>query len=167
MDDGKLTSSDGKTVNFQNTILIMTSNLGAADMEQNAIGFGSLQRIGADDKAVESFFAPEFRNRLDATVKFDKLSKDIILFIVDKLLDETNVLLSNKKVKISILKSARVWLSENGYNETMGARPLKRLFEEKIKKPLSREILFGKLKHGGKVRVSLVNNELVFAYNGE
>ena len=167
MDDGKLTSSDGKTVNFQNTILIMTSNLGASDMEQNAIGFGSLQRIGVDDEAVESFFAPEFRNRLDATVKFNKLSKEIILMIVDKILDETNALLANKKVKINILKPAKVWLSENGYNETMGARPLKRLFEEKVKKPLSREILFGKLKHGGKVRVSLVNNELVFAYNGE
>ena len=165
MDDGKLTSSDGKTVNFQNTILIMTSNLGASDMEQNAIGFGSLQRIGVDDDAVESFFAPEFRNRLDATVKFNKLSKAIILMIVDKILDETNALLANKKIKINILKPAKVWLSENGYNETMGARPLKRLFEEKVKKPLSREILFGRLKDGGTVRVTLENNELVFTYS--
>ena len=101
-------------------------------------------------------------NRIVATS-----TSDIILLIVDKILDETNALLANKKVKINILKPAKVWLSENGYNETMGARPLKRLFEEKVKKPLSREILFGKLKHGGKVRVSLVNNELVFAYNGE
>ena len=165
MDDGKLTSSDGKTVNFQNTILIMTSNLGASDMEQNAIGFGSLQRIGVDDDAVDSFFAPEFRNRLDATVKFNKLTKGIILLIVDKILDETNALLANKKVKITILKAAKVWLSENGYNETMGARPLKRLFEEKVKKPLSREILFGRLKDGGTVRVTLENNELVFTYS--
>ena len=165
MDDGKLTSSDGKTVNFQNTILIMTSNLGASDMEQNAIGFGSLQRTGVDDDAVESFFAPEFRNRLDATVKFNKLTKSIILLIVDKILNETNALLANKKVKITILKAAKVWLSENGYNETMGARPLKRLFEEKIKKPLSREILFGCLKNGGTVRVTLENNELFFTYS--
>jgi|TARA_B100000315_G_C14583161_1_gene591566 ATP-dependent Clp protease ATP-binding subunit ClpA len=165
MDDGKLTSSDGKTVNFQNTILIMTSNLGASDMEQNAIGFGSLQRIGVDDDAVEGFFAPEFRNRLDATVKFNKLSKEIILLIVDKILAETNVLLANKKVKITMLKSAKVWLSENGYNETMGARPLKRLFEKKVKKPLSREILFGRLKDGGTVRVTLEKDELVFTYN--
>ena len=165
MDDGKLTSSDGKTVNFQNTILIMTSNLGASDMEQNAIGFGSLQRIGVDDDAVESFFAPEFRNRLDATVKFNKLSKEIILLIVDKILDETNALLANKKIKINILKPAKVWLSDNGYNETMGARPLKRLFEEKVKKPLSREILFGRLKDGGTVRVTLEKDELVFTYS--
>ena len=165
MDDGKLTSSDGKTVNFQNTILILTSNLGASDMEQNAIGFGSLERTGVDDEAVESFFAPEFRNRLDATVKFNKLSKKIILMIVDKILDETNALLANKKVKITILKSAKVWLSENGYNETMGARPLKRLFEEKVKKPLSREILFGRLKNGGTVRVTLEKDELVFTYS--
>lgn len=165
MDDGKLTSSDGKTINFQNTILIMTSNLGASDMEQNAIGFGSLQRIGVDDEAVEGFFAPEFRNRLDATVKFNKLSKEIILLIVDKILDETNVLLAKKKVKITMLKSAKIWLSENGYNETMGARPLKRLFEEKVKKPLSREILFGRLKDGGTVRVTLEKDELVFTYS--
>ena len=165
MDDGKLTSSDGKTVNFQNTILIMTSNLGASDMEQNAIGFGSLQRIGVDDDAVESFFAPEFRNRLDATVKFNKLSKEIILLIVDKILNETNALLANKKIKINILKPAKVWLSDNGYNETMGARPLKRLFEEKVKKPLSREILFGRLKDGGTVRVTLEKDELVFTYS--
>jgi len=165
MDDGKLTSSDGKTVNFQNTILIMTSNLGASDMEQNAIGFGSLQRTGVDEEAVDSFFAPEFRNRLDATVKFNKLSKDIILLIVDKILNETNALLANKKVKINILKPAKVWLSDNGYNETMGARPLKRLFEEKVKKPLSREILFGRLKNGGTVRITLENNELVFTYS--
>jgi ATP-dependent Clp protease ATP-binding subunit ClpA len=165
MDDGKLTSSDGKTVNFQNTILIMTSNLGASDMEQNAIGFGSLQRTGVDEEAVDSFFAPEFRNRLDATVKFNKLSKDIILLIVDKILNETNALLANKKVKINILKPAKVWLSDNGYNETMGARPLKRLFEEKVKKPLSREILFGRLKDGGTVRITLENNELVFTYS--
>ncbi len=165
MDDGKLTSSDGKTVNFRNAILIMTSNLGAIDMEKNAIGFGSLEIVGADDSAVESFFAPEFRNRLDATVKFGKLTKAIILKIVDKIIDETNVLLQPKKVKISMLKNTKVWLSENGYNETMGARPLKRLFEEKIKKPLSREILFGQLKNGGSVRVTVENDEIIFTYS--
>jgi ATP-dependent Clp protease ATP-binding subunit ClpA len=165
MDDGKLTSSDGKTVNFRNAILIMTSNLGAVDMEKNAIGFGSLEIVGADDSAVESFFAPEFRNRLDATVKFGKLTKAIILKIVDKIIDETNVLLQPKKVKISMLKNTKVWLSENGYNETMGARPLKRLFEDKIKKPLSREILFGRLKDGGTVRVTVENDEIKFTYS--
>ena len=167
MDDGRLTSSDGKTVNFYNTVLIMTSNLGASDMEKNAIGFGSLEKTGVDDDAVESFFAPEFRNRLDATVKFGKLNEEIILMIVDKVLNETNKLLEKRGVKITILKSAKMWLRDNGYNETMGARPLKRLFEEKIKKPLSREILFGRLKDGGKVRVSLEGDELKFTYNGE
>lgn len=165
MDDGKLTSSDGKTVNFQNAILILTSNLGATDSEKNSIGFGSLERTGVDDDAIESFFAPEFRNRLDATVKFSKLTKDITLMVVDKILDETNKLLEKKNVKISLLKPAKLWLCENGYNDKMGARPLKRLFEEKIKKPLSREILFGRLKDGGTVRITVENGELIFTYN--
>ena len=165
MDDGKLTSSDGKTVNFYSTIIIMTSNLGATEMEQNAIGFGSQVRVGEDDKAIESFFAPEFRNRLDATVKFERLTGEVILLIVDKIINETNALLKDRNIKISLLKEVKLWLRDKGYNETMGARPLKRLFEERIKKPLSREILFGKLKDGGKVRVSLVDGELNFEYN--
>ena len=131
------------------------------------IGFGTLEKTGVDDDAVQSFFAPEFRNRLDATVKFGKVSEEVILMIVDKVLNETNKLLEKRGVKITILKSAKTWLRDNGYNETMGARPLKRLFEEKIKKPLSREILFGRLKDGGKVRVSLEGDELKFTYNGE
>jgi ATP-dependent Clp protease ATP-binding subunit ClpA len=165
MDDGKLTSSDGKTVNFYSTIIIMTSNLGASEMEQNAIGFGSQVRVGEDDKAIESFFAPEFRNRLDATVKFERLTGEVILLIVDKIINETNALLKDRNIKISLLKEVKLWLRDKGYNETMGARPLKRLFEERIKKPLSREILFGQLKDGGKVRVSLVDGELNFEYN--
>jgi ATP-dependent Clp protease ATP-binding subunit ClpA len=165
MDDGKLTSSDGKTVNFYNTIIIMTSNLGASEMEKNAIGFGSQVKVGEDDKAIESFFAPEFRNRLDATVKFERLTSEVILLIVDKIINETNALLKDRNIKISLLKEVKLWLRDKGYNETMGARPLKRLFEERIKKPLSREILFGQLKDGGKVRVSLVGGELNFEYN--
>lgn len=165
MDDGKLTSSDGKTVNFYNTIIIMTSNLGAFEMEKKAIGFGSQLRVGEDDKAIESFFAPEFRNRLDATVKFERLTEEVILLIVDKVINETNELLKDRNIKISLLKEVKLWLRDKGYNETMGARPLKRLFEERIKKPLSREILFGQLKDGGKVRVSLVEGELNFEYS--
>lgn len=165
MDDGKLTSSDGKTVNFYNTIIIMTSNLGAFEMEKKAIGFGSQLRVGEDDKAIETFFAPEFRNRLDATVKFERLTEEVILLIVDKIINETNQLLKDRSIKISLLKEVKLWLRDKGYNETMGARPLKRLFEERIKKPLSREILFGQLKDGGKVRVSLVAGELNFEYS--
>ena len=165
MDDGKLTSSDGKTVNFYNTIIIMTSNLGAFEMEKKAIGFGSQVRVGEDDKAIETFFAPEFRNRLDATVKFERLTEEVILLIVDKIITETNQLLKDRNIKISLLKDVKLWLRDKGYNETMGARPLKRLFEERIKKPLSREILFGQLKDGGKVRVSLVEGQLHFEYN--
>ena len=163
MDDGKLTSSTGKTVNFENVVLIMTSNLGAAESEKSKIGFNENKISNSDDVAMKDYFAPEFRNRIDAVVKFNKLSKDVIFMIINKVIDETNTMLSAKDVNIVLDDSSKEWIAENGFEPTMGARPLKRLFEDKIKKPLSREILFGKLKHGGTVKVSQQSNKLEFA----
>lgn len=147
MDDGRLTSATGKTVDFTNVILIMTSNLGAANAEKRKIGFGDSVKTGEINKAIETFFTPEFRNRLDAVVEFGKLDKTMMLKIVDRLVDDTNKLLSNNdsSVRISITEACRLQLAEDGYEPSMGARPLKRVFEEKIKKPLSRKILFDNL----------------------
>lgn len=147
MDDGRLTSATGKTVDFTNVILIMTSNLGAANAEKRKIGFGDSVKAGEINKAIENFFTPEFRNRLDAVVEFSKLDKNMMLKIVDRLVVDTNKLLSNNdsSVRIVITEICRQQLAEDGYEPSMGARPLKRVFEEKIKKPLSRKILFENL----------------------
>jgi ATP-dependent Clp protease ATP-binding subunit ClpA len=147
MDDGRLTSATGKTVDFTNVILIMTSNLGAANAEKRKIGFGDSVKTGEINKAIENFFTPEFRNRLDAVVEFSKLDKDMMLKIVDRLVVDTNKLLSSNdsSVRIAITEICRQQLAEDGYEPSMGARPLKRVFEEKIKKPLSRKILFDNL----------------------
>ena len=149
MDDGKLTGSMGKEVDFSNVVLLMTSNLGAAEAETKKIGFGDQTKSKAVDKAVEKFFTPEFRNRLDSVVKFNKLEPEQMLLIVDRLLKETNELLqtNNSTVSISLTESARQQLSLDGYEPSMGARPLKRIFEEKIKKPLSKKILFEDLEN--------------------
>lgn len=148
MDDGRLTSATGKTVDFTNVILIMTSNLGAANAEKRKIGFGDSVKAGEINKAIENFFTPEFRNRLDAIVEFSKLDKSMMLKIVDRLVQDTNKLLASNDstVRISISDVCRQQLAEDGYEPSMGARPLKRVFEEKIKKPLSRKILFDNLK---------------------
>ncbi|MBR19475.1 MAG: ATP-dependent Clp protease ATP-binding subunit ClpA [Euryarchaeota archaeon] len=158
MDDGRLSSSTGKTVRFDKVILIMTSNLGASEVEKAPMGIGKTTRVGEEDDYIKGFFTPEFRNRLDATVKFDKLSKDNILRIVDKVKDETNVLLSDKGVTLELTEKARQWVLDKGYDPTMGARPMQRVFDTDIKKPLSKEILFGKLVHGGKAIVDINNN---------
>ena len=146
MDDGRLTGATGKTVDFTNVVLLMTSNLGAADAEKLKIGFGDQKMKNTDVKAVNSFFTPEFRNRIDATIRFNKLGTDVIKKIVKRLEDELNIQTKDKGIKIKIMASAVKYFVDQGYNPTMGARPLKRLFESELKKPLSKKILFEDLK---------------------
>jgi ATP-dependent Clp protease ATP-binding subunit ClpA len=162
MDNGFITGSNGKVADGRNTILIMTSNLGAADSEKNTIGFGALGKEGEDDKAIKKFFAPEFRNRLDSVVKFAKLSKDTVKQIVGKFVGELNSQLKNKNIEIVLSKPVVGWLVDNGYDSKMGARPLARLIDNKIKSPLSRRVLFGDLRDGGKVNVELKDEDLDF-----
>lgn len=164
MDDGRLTSATGKTVDFTNTIILMTSNLGARESDTLAIGFGSQEKTGEDDKAVKSFFAPEFRNRLSGILKFGKLRKEEIRLIVSREIDELNEVLAPKKVRVTCMDAARDWLAENGYDAKIGARPLRRLIEDKVKKPIARSILFGSLQGGGRARVDVRDDELVVTY---
>lgn len=142
MDNGYLSGSNGKRVDMRNIILIMTSNLGAADMERNSIGFGSLEKEGEDDKAIEAFFPPEFRNRLDAIVKFNKLDKENMLLIVDKFIGELNTLMLEKNILVKPTLKVKEYLLDKGWNPKMGARPLSRVISEKIKTPLAQKILF-------------------------
>jgi ATP-dependent Clp protease ATP-binding subunit ClpA len=166
MDDARLTGSNGKTVDLANAIIILTSNLGARDMERNSIGFAkAAPERTDDDDAVKTFFAPEFRNRLDAVVKFNKLSKESIKMIATKFVDQLKQRLKDKKVTIKLDASAWDYLVSNGYDVRMGARPMNRLVERDLSLPLSKEILFGSLNKGGSVSVKAVDNKLVFAYN--
>lgn len=162
MDNGFVTGSNGKVADGRNTILIMTSNLGAADNELNTIGFGDLERDGEDDKAIKKFFPPEFRNRLDAVVKFDKLSQDVVQNIVGKFIGELNDQLKDKNIEIIPNQDAVKWLAKHGYNKKMGARPLARLIDTEVKSPLSRRVLFGDLVNGGRVDVGVEKDELTF-----
>jgi ATP-dependent Clp protease ATP-binding subunit ClpA len=163
MDNGFITGSNGKQADGRNTILIMTSNLGARDNENNTIGFGELGKEDEDDKAVKKFFAPEFRNRLDAVIKFSKLSPEVVIQIVKKFIGELNTQLKDKGIEIVAGANAVKWLSEKGYDKKMGARPLARLIDNKIKSPLSRRVLFGDLVDGGRVTITVENDDLTFA----
>ena len=162
MDNGFVTGSNGKQADGRNTILLMTSNLGAADNEKNTIGFGELERDGEDDKAVKKFFAPEFRNRLDAIIKFKKLSTEVVMQVVKKFVSELNEQLKDKGIEISANAEAIKWLANKGYDSKMGARPLARLLDNKLKSPLSRRVLFGDLVNGGKVNVTIENDDIAF-----
>jgi ATP-dependent Clp protease ATP-binding subunit ClpA len=162
MDNGFITGSNGKKADGRNAILIMTSNLGAADAEKNGVGFGSLERDGDPSSAVNKFFAPEFRNRLDAVIKFSKLSQTVVSQIVKKFIAELNSQLKDKNIEITLNSDAINWLSNNGFDKKMGARPLARLIDNKIKSPLSRKVLFGELQNGGTIAVSVVNGDLNF-----
>ena len=156
-----MTSSKGKTVSFANVILVMTSNLGAADAEKGSIGINaSAYNMEAIDDAVKKFFAPEFRNRLDSTIKFEKLGMDEMRLIVDAEVSTINSMIKDKDVSILLTAQAREWLAVEGYDELMGARPLTRLIEDKIKKSLSQEMLFGKLMEGGKATVVVQSNDI-------
>jgi ATP-dependent Clp protease ATP-binding subunit ClpA len=163
MDNGFITGSNGKVADGRNCILIMTSNLGARDNESNTIGFGDLGKDGEDDKAVKKFFAPEFRNRLDTVVKFTSLSHKTVCQIVEKFINELNGQLKEKNIEIVVTNEAVDWMAKKGYDKKMGARPLARLIDNKIKSPMSRRVLFGDLKDGGIVTISIVNDNLDFS----
>jgi ATP-dependent Clp protease ATP-binding subunit ClpA len=162
MDNGFITGSNGKVADGRNTILIMTSNLGAADNELNTIGFGELERNGEDDKAIKKHFSPEFRNRLDAVIKFSKLSGDTVIQIVKKFVADLNSQLKDKGIEIVVNAKATRWLADRGYDKKMGARPLARIIDNEIKSPLSRRVLFGDLVNGGRVTVDIVDDKLDF-----
>ena len=160
MDHGKLTDHNGKQVDFRNVILIMTTNAGAADMAKAAFGFTRQKREGDDHEAINRLFAPEFRNRLDAIVTFNHLSQEIIAKVVEKFVIQLEAQLADRNVTIELSEDASRWLIANGYDELMGARPMARVIQEHIKKGLADEVLFGKLKGGGHVRVVLIKDEL-------
>ncbi len=156
MDHGKLTDHNGKQVDFRNVILIMTTNAGASDLAKSAYGFTRMKREGDDVEAINRLFAPEFRNRLDAIITFNHLSSDVIAKVVEKFVLQLEAQLADRDVTIALSEEAAKWLIERGYDEQMGARPMARVIQEHIKKPLADEVLFGKLKDGGHVRVVVI-----------
>ncbi|CBS85948.1 ATP-dependent Clp protease, ATP-binding subunit [Azospirillum lipoferum 4B] len=164
MDHGKLTDHNGKIVDFRNVILIMTSNAGAADMAKPAIGFERDRRVGEDIEAVEKMFTPEFRNRLDAIIPFAPLTQEVINRVVDKFIMQMEAQLEDRGVSIELNEEAREWLGKKGYDPLYGARPLGRVIQEYIKKPLAEELLFGKLSKGGLVKVTVKDDKPAFEY---
>ena len=164
MDNGMITGSNGKKADARNAIIIMTSNLGASDAEKNSVGFGSLERDGDPKDAVNRFFAPEFRNRLDGIIKFGKLDQQTMIKVVKKFIDELNSLVKDKNVHVRPNVDAVEFLIKKGFNTKMGARPLQRTIDEYIKKPLSKEILFGKLVNGGIVEIGVDADKLTLNY---
>ncbi len=153
MDHGKLTDHNGKAVDFRNVILILTTNAGASDMAKPAIGFGSTKRTGDDVEAINRLFTPEFRNRLDAVIPFGGLPPEIIMKVVEKFVFQLEAQLADRGITIELTEGATKWLAETGYDEKFGARPLARVIQEHVKKPLADEVLFGKLEHGGLVKI--------------
>ena len=160
MDHGKLTDHNGRSVDFRNVILIMTSNAGAQELAANAIGFARSKREGEDTAAIERTFTPEFRNRLDAVISFGALPREVILQVVEKFVLQLEAQLMERGVSIELSRDATEWLADRGYDEKMGARPMARMIQEHIKKPLANELLFGKLTDGGLVRVMVADKEL-------
>lgn len=164
MDYGRMTDNNGKELNFRNTILIMTTNAGAAKQSSAPIGFGRDEREGEDSAEIKRIFTPEFRNRLDATIPFLPLSPEVVKKVVVKFIGELQAQLADKGVRIEIAAKSRDYLIKNGYSRADGARPLERIINEEIKKTLADQILFGKLKNGGKVKVNMIKDKLSFSY---
>ncbi|MDG2319709.1 MAG: ATP-dependent Clp protease ATP-binding subunit ClpA [Rhodospirillaceae bacterium] len=167
MDHGKLTDHNGKSIDFRNTILIMTTNAGASELAKNAIGFEREERQGEDQEAIERMFTPEFRNRLDATIPFSALSTDVVEKVVEKFVMQLEAQLSDRNVTIELSVKAQAYLARRGYDKKMGARPLARLIQNEIKKPLAEELLFGKLVDGGLVRVGHKEGKLSFVIEAQ
>lgn len=166
MDHGELTDHNGRTVNFRNVVLIMTSNAGAMEQAKEAIGFGRDRREGEDTAAIERMFTPEFRNRLDAVISFAPLGKEVILQVVEKFVLQLEAQLLDRGVTIELTRPAAEWLADKGYDDKMGARPLGRVIQENIKKPLAEELLFGKLAKGGLVKVGVKDGKLDLRIEG-
>ncbi|MGY3439142.1 MULTISPECIES: ATP-dependent Clp protease ATP-binding subunit ClpA [unclassified Marinovum] len=166
MDHGSLTDHNGRTVDFRNVILIMTSNAGATEQAKAAIGFGRDRREGEDTAAIERTFTPEFRNRLDAVISFKPLPKSVISQVVEKFVLQLEAQLMDRNVTIELTKPAAEWLGEKGYDDKMGARPLARVIQEHIKKPLAEELLFGQLAKGGVVRVTIKDGKIDLQMSG-
>ncbi len=155
MDHGKLTDHNGKQVDFRNVILIMTTNAGASDLARAPMGFNRAKREGDDQDAIQKMFTPEFRNRLDAVVAFDNLPLDVILKVVEKFIFQLEAQLADRSVTIELSEAATKWVADRGYDDKFGARPLARVIQESIKKPLADELLFGRLEHGGTVKIGV------------
>ena len=166
MDNGFITGSNGKQADCRNLILILTTNAGAADADKNAIGFGEQQK-DYSDKDLKKFFTPEFRNRLDAVITFNKLHRDTVVKVVEKFLEELRSQVKDKGIKVKVDKDAINWLVDNGYDSKMGARPLQRVIDKEIKKDLAKMMLFGELRGGGWLTVSVVNNKITLAARGK
>jgi ATP-dependent Clp protease ATP-binding subunit ClpA len=162
MDHGKLTDHNGKSVDFRNVVLIMTTNAGAADLAKPAIGFERTERLGDDEEAIKRMFTPEFRNRLDSVIGFSGLGPEIVAKVVDKFVLELEVQLADRNVEIELTDAAKAWLAAKGYDQAFGARPLARVIQENIKRPLADELLFGKLAKGGIVLVAVKDGKLDF-----
>jgi ATP-dependent Clp protease ATP-binding subunit ClpA len=164
MDHATLTDHTGRKADFRHVIVIMTTNAGAQEMAAAAIGFGSASNTDKGKKALERLFSPEFRNRLDAVVQFGRLTPEAVERVVDKFITELDAQLNARRVTIQLTPAARRWLAERGYDETFGARPMARLIQNDIKRPLADEMLFGQLKEGGRVEIDATEGGLVFRY---
>ena len=164
MDHGTLTDHNGKAVSFRNVIIIMTTNAGSTELSKPALGFEREERTGDDSEAIERTFSPEFRNRLDAVITFSTLSPAVVSRVVDKFIMELETQLDDRDVTIELTAGAREWLATKGYHKTFGARPLARVIQEHVKKPLAEELLFGKLAKGGFVVVRVKAGKLAFDY---
>jgi len=167
MDYGKLTDNNGKTIDFRNVILIMTTNAGAAELAKAPVGFEREMRVDEDKDAINKMFTPEFRNRLDSIVPFKALTQETVVKVVDKFIAKLEAQLTEKNVSIQLSDDARQHLAELGYDPAMGARPLGRVIQEKIKKPLAEEVLFGDLVNGGVVKIDFKNDDLKFTYKSD
>jgi ATP-dependent Clp protease ATP-binding subunit ClpA len=166
MDHGKLTDTNGRESDFRNVIIVMTTNAGAGEMSRPSIGFTEQDHASDGMQTIRRLFTPEFRNRLDAIIQFRSLEGDTIRHVVDKFLIELEGLLEPKRVTLEVSPAAREWLAEHGYDRKMGARPMSRVIQERIKRPLADELLFGRLVEGGEVRVDADGDRLVFSING-
>ena len=162
MDYGKLTDHNSRKVDFTNALLIMTSNVGAKDLDKNTIGFTGKSNDGDNEIQINKMFSPEFRNRLDSIIKFDFLSKSVMKYIVDKAINYLEGQLEEKNITLSLTSNARDYLATKGYEVKFGARPLSRLVQKEIKEPLADEILFGKLKKGGVVKIDFKDKKIIF-----